>query len=309
MSVLLDFPHAVGTGIIISSSRAEMSQQQIQALHSQLAAFIHDFEQYFSRFQADSLLSQMTQHREFSALFPPYAAQLFDIYDALYRATDGRFTPTVAEDLVRLGYGEDFGVEATSRATWGVDVWRDPQQPYLLHTSRPVHLDFGAAGKGFLVDLLAQALIEHGWSDFTINAGGDIFTTEGLRVGLENPQNFEQAVGMITLQPGQALCASSPSRRHWTPAQAAHEVHHIIDGLTGESTQDIAATWTCVDAQHAGAYPTAWADALSTALFFCAPQALLQPDIPQWSFARLGYTQFAQQSANWQGEFFTSNAA
>ncbi len=329
MTVLCNFPHALGTGIIVSSKavNAFPYHTHLNEIHAQLSDIIETFDHAFSRFREDSIVAAIAGGNRTSsngqnfAEFPEYASALFDIYDAMVEATDGRFTPAVADNLVRWGYGPNWGsaLESTNgthptRAQWGHNVWRTADEPHALHYAQPVRLDFGAAGKGFLVDLIAHALMNFGVHDFTINAGGDIFTTEHLTIGLENPWNFSQVVGTVDLQPGDALCASAPSRRHWTPLHTSREVHHIVDGLTGDNTHDVEATWVvipqsaCAPADTTSlAHPTAWADALSTALFMSDPESLYKfPLIPDFRCARVMENASAQQSVDWPGTFFTS---
>ncbi|MBS6347132.1 FAD:protein FMN transferase [Alloscardovia omnicolens] len=292
MSLVLDFPHALGSGLIMSSDR------DLSSARSDCAALISDFDHALSRFRSDSLLSSLTGSAR-RVEFPLFCAPLFDLYDLMFAATSGRFTPTIADSLLRMGYGHVYGWLGDEPVVWGRDVWRNDGEPNVLYSSRPVHLDFGAAGKGYLVDLLHMIVGD----DCMINAAGDIFMSGGGTVALENPWNVEQAVGIVRVPHNAAVCASSPARRHWTALNTAQEVHHIVDATTSENPHDVAATWTLVRSEDTQ-FPTAWADALGTALFFCDPNSLLLPSIPRFEFARLLSTKNAQQSNNWPGEFF-----
>ncbi len=133
----------------------------------------------------------------------------------------------------------------------------------VLTTTQPVLLDFGAAGKGYLVDLIGELLTQQGIASFCIDAGGDMLYRRSdvtLRVGLEHPDDPSQVVGVAELH-GQALCGSAGNRRAWG------EYHHIIDPHTLTSPRHIKATW-------AVATDTMTADGLATALFFTTPQKL-----------------------------------
>ena len=177
----------------------------------------------------------------------------------------------------------------------------------MLHTSQPVQLDFGAVGKGYFVDLVTQILKEElsGDSpansdfpadfDFLVNAGGDMrvcFSEENsrIKVALENPFDATQAVGVASIANG-ALCASSAARRRWKVKDAncladnafesnCHKSNgcesdafesnliatHLINALDGVPSQKLSASWTYVPAKTC-VFPTAYADALATALF------------------------------------------
>lgn len=180
--------------------------------------------------------------------------------------------------------------------TWA-DISRDSGSATLC-TNCPVNLDFGASGKGYFVDLVTQIIKEElgGDStannyfpldcdspsdfDFLVNAGGDMracFSEENsqIKVALENPFDTTQAVGMASIASG-ALCASSAARRRWKVKDAnclaadAFESNvvatHLINALDGVPSQKLSASWTYIPAKTC-AFPTAYADALATALF------------------------------------------
>jgi thiamine biosynthesis lipoprotein len=85
---------------------------------------------------------------------------------------------------------------------------------------------------------------------------------ESLRVGLENPFQTSQAIGVVTLG-NKSLCGSSGNRRSW------EDFHHILNPHTLRSPKHISALWTVADS-------TLLADALSTCLFFVPAQKLLK---------------------------------
>jgi len=95
---------------------------------------------------------------------------------------------------------------------------------------KPEALDFGAGGKGYLVDIVSDLIKEYGGREFCIDAGGDIRyeSSKPLRVGLENPNDMNQAIGVATIA-NTSLCASSGSRRKWG------NFHHIINPHTLKS--------------------------------------------------------------------------
>lgn len=105
-------------------------------------------------------------HMAARSIFPTGHRVCLAWYDRLFAATDGAIDPCVGEDLIRLGYDESYSFAATpdaaehagaihGRAVWSADVERHGTT---LITHSPVALDFGACGKGYLVDLLAGML-------------------------------------------------------------------------------------------------------------------------------------------------------
>ena len=293
---------ALGTGIIISSSKPIP-----QHVEQRIRAFVEEYESVLSRFRADSLVSRMacaTEGGDFE--FPAWAGPLFAIYEEFYAATHGAFDACVGADLLALGYDNSvqFVPESAGTAskdsvsvsgnwskyrralpfTWA-DISRDSGSA-TLHTNQPVQLDFGAAGKGYFVDLVTK-IIKEGLSgdslsdcDFLVNAGGDMracFSDEDyqIKVALENPFDTTQAVGVASIASG-ALCASSAARKRWKVKDAncladnAFESNliatHLINALDGVPSQKLSASWAYIPAKTC-AFPTAYADALATALF------------------------------------------
>ncbi|WP_300765624.1 FAD:protein FMN transferase [uncultured Bifidobacterium sp.] len=307
------FPNAVGTGVIIQSSGPICD-----ATRTRLIQLIEDFEATLSRFREDSLVGLMSRATHGGAFdFPEWSSPLFDLTDRFVDLAGGRLDPCVGEDLMRLGYGSDltFRMAADApdhlgslhgRPTWEHDVVRNGTT---LRTRGPLHLDFGLCGKGFLVDLMTSVLLdEDPGREFLVNAGGDMRARadEPLAVGLEDPRDEDAGVGVARLSSG-ALCASSPSRRHWR-ASAALEAHHLINALDGMPVTDVAATWTHVpDRDGDGreiAYPTATADGLATALFLLPVEALL-PLLP-FSCLTLSADLHATIGGDFPGTVFTS---
>lgn len=295
---------ALGTGIIISSS-VPISQR----VQKRIRAFVEEYESVLSRFRADSLVSRMAcaEHGgEFE--FPAWAQPLFALYSEFYAATRGAFDACIGADLLALGYSNSVHFIPQSAAGLGKNensssdswsnyrralpiTWADISQgggSTTLCTNQPVQLDFGAAGKGYFVDLVTQIIKEElseqlpADFDFLVNAGGDMracFSEENsqIKVALENPFDTTQAVGVASIASG-ALCASSNARRRWKVKDASYLgkdangfesnliATHLINALDGIPACDLCASWAYVPSKTCD-FPTAYADALATALF------------------------------------------
>ena len=288
---------ALGTGIIISSS-VPISQR----VQKRIRDFIEEYESVLSRFRADSLVSRMARAEhggEFE--FPAWAQPLFVLYSEFYAATHGAFDACVGADLLALGYSNSVHFIPQSAAGSGknenssIDSWSNYRRALpvtwadilqggcstTLCTNQPVQLDFGAAGKGYFVDLVTQIIKEelseqlHADFDFLVNAGGDMrayFSEENsqIKVALENPFDTTQAIGVASIVSG-ALCASSNARRRWKVKDASGFesnliATHLINALDGIPACDLCASWAYIPAKTC-AFPTAYADALASALF------------------------------------------
>lgn len=288
MPYVTAFPRALGTGMVISTPRPVNAEAR-----DRMATFIATYERTLSRFRTDSLVAEIGRAEHGGGFdFPDWAEPLFGLYDALFEATSGAIDPCIGEDLIRLGYDASlsFTVDPGSaehlgalrgRPTWGGDVERHGTT---LITRRPINLDFGACGKGHLVDLLAAPLAADS-AEFVIDTGGDLLirSAEPIAIALEDPDDATRAVGVAHIAGG-AFCASAPSRRHWEVAvnERTHlKIHHLLNAIDGLPVQQTEATWVYVpgptDGQAVGTpagHPTALADGLATALFTTGPEAL-----------------------------------
>ncbi len=226
---------------------------------------IERFDATYSRFRPDSLVTQVATAADGGRFaFPDDAVGLFALYDQLGAATDGAVDPLVGRQLELLGYDAQYSLRPASdavrsaehehRASWADDVRREGAT---LVTRRPVSIDIGAAGKGLLVDLVAQILIDAGVPRFVVDAGGDLrhYGDRPIRVGLEHPLDTMRVVGVVDLR-DRALCASAVNRRAWGDG-----LHHVLDARTGAPTDDVLATWVIAE-------EAVLADGIATALFF-----------------------------------------
>ncbi|HKU18820.1 MAG TPA: FAD:protein FMN transferase [Candidatus Saccharimonadales bacterium] len=252
---------AIGTKWRIDLFQA-LRSKRIDQLHRAIRARIETFDAQYSRFRDDSFVSEMSR-RAGEYTLSADARPMLDLYAELYRVTDGLVTPLVGRLLVEAGYDANYSFRpGTLHRPLSWDEVLEYQFPKLT-VRRPVLLDFGAAGKGYLVDIIGGVLEAHGVGDYSIDAGGDILHrghSQPLRVGLEHPGDTQQAIGVATIA-NQSICASAPTRRKWGA------FHHIMDPKRLESVQGVRAVWTVANT-------ALLADALATCLFFVPPAAL-----------------------------------
>ncbi len=261
-------------------------------LAAAIAARIESYDRTWSRFRPDSLVAAIGE-RAGHWPFPVEAPALFDLYRRLYAATDGAMSPLVGRALDTLGYDRAYSLtpagEPAPAPAWDEAVAWDGTA---LTTLRPVRLDVGAAGKGYLVDLIGGMVRAAGHDRVVIDASGDIrhWGEDVLRVGLEDPRDPSKAIGIARVTGG-AICSSATNRRQWGAG-----LHHVIDALTGLPTRSIVATWAIA--------PTALeADGLATALFFAEPARLEREFAFQW--VRMDTAGRVEFSPHLNGELFT----
>lgn len=267
-----------------------LSALQFKRVQTAVQARIEAFDRTYSRFRKDSLVTTIANKAGTYSL-PHDSQALFTSYKKLYDLSDGAVTPLIGQVLSDAGYDADYSLR-------GKPLHRPPAWEEVLRyksctltTKQPVLLDFGAAGKGYLVDIIAQLLLSEGITAFCIDASGDMLCTglgEPLRIGLENPHDTSEALGIALLK-NQALCGSAGNRRAWG------KYHHIMDPKLLDSPRHIVAVWVVADT-------ALLADGLTTALFFTSPKKLLE----SFSFAYvIVYADGSvKHSADFAGELF-----
>ncbi len=286
---------AIGTKWQIDIYEKDLSSQTEKDLFRKVMERIDVFDKAYSRFRTDSLVTKMSKESG-TFILPHDAEPMMALYHDLYLRTDGLFTPLVGNLLSDAGYDAQYSLQQkkpleTPPAWDDVLSYRFPE----LIMKRPAMLDFGAAGKGYLIDIVAEVLEENGVHTYCVDAGGDILykNTEPIRVGLEDPENTGQVVGVCTLLQG-SICGSAGNRRAWG------NFTHIIDPKNLVSPRDILAVWVT-------ASTAMLADAIATCLFF-APAGIFTGAY-DFEYVLMRSDRSVERSAGFSGELFTAPPA
>lgn len=260
-------------------------------------ARIAQFDRDWSRFRGDSLVAEIARtggsHR-----LPADAGPLIDLYRALHECTGGRVSPLVARSLERLGYDAAYRLTPAGEPV-GAPSWEDAisvradGDRLVLDAPAPVALDVGAAGKGYLADLVAELLMARGARGAVVDASGDLRAVgeARIRVGLENPVNPQLVVGAVEVRAGRALAASAPNRRAWGDG-----LHHLLDATTGIPVAGgVIATWAVAESALV-------ADGAATALFLGEPRAIAERLGVE--YVRMHADGRLEASAGWEGDLY-----
>lgn len=270
-----------------------IGDRQVGVLLDSIKRRIEEFDHNYSRFRADSLITKMAQKAGTYHL-PDDAGPLLELYEELYELTGGLMTPLIGQVLADAGYDAAYSLKSTTlRPTPAWPAALDYDFPN-LHIKQPVLLDLGAAGKGYLVDIVARLIHDAGITDFCVNAGGDMLQRQtggaSMRVGLEHPDHTDEVIGVVSLS-NQSLCGSAGNRRTWG------DFNHIINPATQASPNHLKAVWVVAET-------TMLADALATALFFVEPSKLAEAYTFEYVMIRNDYS--LEHSLNFPAEYFTN---
>ena len=283
---------AIGTKWQIEINQHIESSTQ-EEIKKEINTTIEQFDSSYSRFKKDSLVTRMSQEAGTYTL-PQNAEPMMSLYKQLYQISCGLFTPLIGNTISSTGYDADYSL-IPQKNIQPTPAWQDIaiyNHPTLT-LKKPTLFDFGAMGKGYLVDLIATILQTHNIHSYIIDASGDIAhknkEEEALRIALQHPQDSTKAIGVIQLS-NQSLCGSAGNKRAW------HNYHHIINPKTLSSPKNILATWVTANS-------TMLADALATYLFLLPAQDLVSQFDFEYAILDKDYT--LERSPNFSAEIFT----
>lgn len=221
------------------------------------------FNDKYSRF-VDSSVVSFLENKTGVFVVPKEFVEIMEWYFKFYKSSNHKFTPLIGSMLSDIGYDKNYSLTPKDKIRNIDGLYESIKiiDEDKIEVLKPVSIDFGGVGKGYIVDYIKNYLRENNIKKFIVNGGGDIYyetnDDEYIKCGLENPNNFEQIIGDIKIK-NSAFCASSGSRRKWD------QYHHIIDPDLKKQNEDIIATWVIAES-------TQIADTIATCLFMCAPE-------------------------------------
>jgi len=282
---------AIGTGWQIDIPK-ELPLAEATLLLNKIKERIKLFDIAYSRFREDSLVTEMSKQAGKFTL-PPDAEPMISAYKKIYDITLGLVTPLIGQVISDAGYDAKYSlIEEDLKKPLAWEEAMEWQNPSLL-IKIPSLLDFGAGGKGYLVDIVSELLESNGIFSYCVDAGGDIRyrseKKEVIKVGLENPDDITEVIGVAKVL-NQSICGSAGNRRKWG------KYHHIINPESLTSPNDVLACWVTSST-------TLLADLLTTGLFFVSPEILLKHF--EFEYLIVNSDHSAQKSTGFNAEIFT----
>lgn len=182
---------------------------QQEKINKELKHIISDFEQQYSRFLPDSLV---TRYNCGEKINDPDLQEMIALWQHYHTLSDGFFDMFVWKDLENMGYGK-----------------QNPEH------SR--HLDLWGIGKGYLIRKIQEHLQEHDIHEYCINGGGDISIKQASLetfwpVYISHPQDPSQYISKMPLLTWALANSGKGHRSRWID----NEYHHLIDTHTGQSS-------------------------------------------------------------------------
>lgn len=238
----------------------DMSVESFAEIANSIEKSAKQFESTYSRFLPSTELVQFTERAGVFEVSADLVAML-RVYELLFEVSDYKVTPLVGGLLEDIGYDKSTSLIPKNKKRLVPSFKRVIRiiDDTHIETTEKVFLDFGAVGKGYFVDKMVLYLRGLGLKHFLMNGSGDVYYEgdSSIRVGLEDPDDATQVVGVVNFSHG-AMCSSAISRRRWGA------YNHYVDPVTQTSPEYIKAVWIIADS-------AAIADGLASVLFFVPP--------------------------------------
>lgn len=209
--------------------------------------FIQASEGRFSRFSAQSELSELNRSAGLQFQASPDLFSVVALAQRYFHQTRGLFDPSILPDLRRAGYDRSMdllrqqstvplfeSLLAGERSSFSEMELDETRGTILLPPG--MALDLGGIAKGWIAEQAALLLSEFS-SACAVNAGGDMFMVglpdgeDQWPVAIEDPLQPELDLATIRVDPG-AVATSAVTKRVWK--QGEKQRHHLIDPRTGE---------------------------------------------------------------------------
>lgn len=245
---------AIGTPWTIVVDGAEISA----ATKTAIQAEINRFDQTYSRFIGNSMVSQLAESSRTEVVIDNEFKELLELGLRLSTLTHQAFDLNTAALQEAYGYDPQYSFKNVSAERVTAPPGRFWLEAQTLHKEGLVKLDFGAFGKGYLIDLVAKLLEKHGHLFYIVDGGRDFYATHKAdgtpwAIALEHPTKSDEAIGVVSLKNQGLACSNSHHRR-------VGNYHHLLQAQTGQPIREIASVY--VLAKNAFL-----ADGISTALF------------------------------------------
>lgn len=248
-------------------------QQQSQALHDDLLRY-HQLYDIYHHYDGMTNLADINAADGAAVRVPGEIIDLLVFAKTMYDQTDGacnvaagavlalwhtaRETETPPDATALQAAAQHCGIE---------EVVVDTDAGTVTLTDPALRLDVGSIGKGYAVEMAAQAAEARGLTNALLNAGGNLRAIgthadgSAWTAAVDNPYGDGDYLARLQLAPGQSLVISGDYQRYFTADGVRY--HHLIDLTTLQPARYVHSVAVLCSS-------SAMADALSTALF-CMP--------------------------------------
>jgi thiamine biosynthesis lipoprotein len=238
---------ALGTTAVVRAPRTSLRAAQRTA-----SRVVERVDRLASRFRADSELSRVNAAAGEWTAISPELAELVELGLSAAEQTDGAVDPTLARELMQLGYDRDWeempavDIACPLRARSAPvedrrgEPWRSIEiraDGGMIRLPPTVGLDLGATAKGRAADLACQAAHRATGGAVLVSLGGDVAVAGAapdgewsIGIADDHRVHARECQEAVTIRSGGLATSSLVVRRWWREGDA---IHHVLDPRTG----------------------------------------------------------------------------
>jgi len=261
------------------------NKKKVQLAVNKAFDAIAEAETNTSRFIAGNDLSKIKNAEQNELIsVSDHTLKCLTIAEKISEKTNGKYDVTIAPLVELWGFGKNKTKKVplekeikTAKEKIGSDKFIVLYDRHSISTTvANLDIDLSSVAKGVAVDAAVEMLLRCGFSDFLINAGGDIRTSSSgekvWHVGIQTPRENVAVKDIIEddiLKVKNRAIATSGNYRNYFK-ESTNTYSHIINPKTGEPVK------TTVLSVSVTAPTCAEADAWATAFFTLTPTNALQ---------------------------------
>ena len=253
----------VKTIVVTEKQNRDNAQTTIEQLYEQLFTFegVFDYRNEHSelnRFNEEDILLRS----DHDALFNLISESI-----EYAKLTDGYFDPSILPLMRIWGFDGDSphipDPQVISETVALADYTRLSIDNDRISKPATMELDLGGIAKGKIVDIACGILRKAGFTDFLVDAGGDIFVSgrngerKKWRVAIQDPQHRDKYSGI--LEKSDCAIVTSGNYENFFMADGKR-YSHLLNPFTGYPDSDILSVTIIAD-------EAAFGDAVATAVF------------------------------------------
>ncbi len=264
---------------IVEKNESKTVRKRAKRAFWEALAEVDRLTELLSEYREHSEISRVNQQAGQQAVaVSPETAQVLRLALAIAHSTNGAFDPTFRPLLDLWDYNQEHITKPSeasiAEALQKVDFRQVAFDPcsHQVRLGKPgMRLGLGGVAKGFIVQSMVKVFQLHGFHNFLVNAGGDIYASgtihgKSWNIGVPDPKQPGQMAFTVPVQ-NAAFCTSACYERY--VMIEGKRYGHILNPKSGypvEYTQGVTVI----------ANQMAYADAIATTIFILGPQHGLQ---------------------------------
>lgn len=223
--------------VLVADARSESDAREVM---EQGFEHVLDYGDAFDYRSRESGLSSFNRSTLLRKNENPVLFELISESLRYARLTNGWFDPTILPVVQAWGFDTESpsvpGVRELRNALDNVGYEQVRIRGDVIEKPGEVKLDLSGIAKGKIVDLLAGHFRENGFTDFLVDAGGDIYVSgsrgrgENWRVAIQDPLHRQSYQGILSVS-DTAVITSGDYERFFTIGDRRYS--HLLDPETG----------------------------------------------------------------------------